>query len=507
MGAHDYTLYDILCRNARLYPDRDAVVCNRRRLSFRRCKEKCDQLAAGLAAGGIAGGDRLAVMAHNSDEYLILYGAAAKIGAIVVAVNWRIQAEELDFVLRDASPKVVFAGPEYQQIVSEVSAGVGGIERLVSIGEGDARDGFQAFESLYVSEDAGSAGDVSADAGFVIMHTAAVEGKPQGALLSQGNLVAVNIQLIDQFSLSADDSHLCMLPLFHIGGLALALAVMHKGGKNVILERFDPALSLQLIEREGATIFFSFPPMLKMITDACRETPADLSSLRKVGGLDHPDTIRLFQEKAPKAKFYALYGQTEAMALTAGLMEERPGSAGRPSLLTEIALFDDYDREVPAGAPGEICARSPAVFLGYWGRDEENAYTFRNGWHHTGDEGRFDGDGYLWYVRRKARKELIKPGGENVYPAEVEKVLLGHEAVAEVSVIGVPDPEWGEAVKAVCVLKEGMSVEPAALSEFAASRIARYKKPKHVVFVRELPRTQDGEIDRERVKRDHGGKF
>lgn len=507
MGMRDYTLYDILCRNARLYPDRDAIVCNQRRLSFRSYKEKCDQLAAGLVAGGVAKGDRLAVMAHNSEEYLILYGAAAKIGALLVAVNWRIQAEELEFVLRDSSPKVVFAGPAYQTIVSEVSAGVGGMEQFFSIGEGEVRDGFRAFDSLYASAEAGEAGDVSADAGFVIMHTAAVEGKPQGALLSQGNLVAVNLQLIDQFSLTAGDSHLCMLPLFHIGGLSLALAVMHKGGKNIILERFDPALSLQLIEREGATVFFSFPPMLKMITDACRETPADLSSLRKMGGLDHPDTIRLFQEQAPKAEFYALYGQTEAMALTAGRMAERPGSAGRPSILTEIALFDDYDREVPTGSPGEICVRSPAVFLGYWGRDEENAYTFRNGWHHTGDLGRFDTDGYLWYVKRKARKELIKPGGENVYPAEVEKVLLRHEAVAEASVIGVPDPEWGEAVKAVCVLKEGMSVEAGVLSEFAASRIARYKKPKYIVFVPELPRTQDGEIDREQVKRDHGGTF
>jgi acyl-CoA synthetase (AMP-forming)/AMP-acid ligase II len=159
------------------------------------------------------------------------------------------------------------------------------------------------------------------------------------------------------------------------------------------------------------------------------------------------------------------------------------------------------------GTPGEICVRSPLVFLGYWGLDEDNAYTFRNGWHHTGDVGRFDEEGYLWYVKRKAEKELIKPGGENVYPAEVEKTILEHEKVTEVSVIGVPDEKWGEAIKAVCVLKPGESLDPKELSEFVGSKIARYKKPQYVDFVDSLPKTKDGEIDRDQVKKDHGGKY
>ena len=159
------------------------------------------------------------------------------------------------------------------------------------------------------------------------------------------------------------------------------------------------------------------------------------------------------------------------------------------------------------GTPGEICVRSPGVFLGYWGREEDTAYTFRNGWHHTGDIGRFDEDGYLWYVKRKAQKELIKPGGENVYPAEVEKAILDQGDVAEVSVIGVADVQWGEAIKAVCVLKPGRSLDPQVLIDFVASRIARYKKPKHVVFVDSLPKTKEGEIDRDQVKKNHGGKY
>jgi long-chain acyl-CoA synthetase len=172
-----------------------------------------------------------------------------------------------------------------------------------------------------------------------------------------------------------------------------------------------------------------------------------------------------------------------------------------------LALFDDYDHEVPIGTPGEICVRSPTVFLGYWGREDDNAYTFRNGWHHTGDIGRVDEKGYLWYVKRKAQKELIKTGGENVYPAEVEKAILDHEAIAEVSVIGVPDPQWGEAIKAICVLKQGMSLDSQDLINFVALNIARYKKPKFVVFVDALPKTQEGDIDREKLKKNHGGIF
>ena len=183
---------------------------------------------------------------------------------------------------------------------------------------------------------------------------------------------------------------------------------------------------------------------------------------------------------------------------------EKPGSAGKEGPLVKVKLVDEHDREVEVGKPGEICVRGPLVFLGYWNLEEDNRYTFREGWHHTGDIGRLDENGYLWYVKRKAEKELIKPGGENVYPAEVEKVILENPEVAEASVIGVKDVEWGEAIKAVCALKPGSSLTKQGLIDFVASRIARFKKPKYVQFVPALPKTQDGAIDREKVKADYG---
>jgi long-chain acyl-CoA synthetase len=507
MGLYDFTVYDFICRNAQIFADRESIVFNDVRLTHKQFKDKCDQIAAGLIKAGVAKGDRLGVVAHNCDEFMILYGAAAKMGAIVLPVNWRFQQEEIEYVLNDCSPRFAFAGPDYHQAMKEALPKCNSIEKCYSIGGGDQSDEFIPFAELYSQEGADEEFDIPADAGFVIMHTAAVAGRPRGALLSQGNVVAANYPTLVDTGMGPDDCHICILPLFHVAGLSLSMATMHAGGKNVIVERFDPELTLKLIQQEKGTTFFHFAPILSKLLEKYKEGDFDLSSLRHIRGMDSPENILAFCEVAPNVKVGTGFAQTEAMGVSGGPAEERPGSAGRPTIISKVRLFDDYDREVPAGTPGEICVRSPAVFLGYWGRDEDTTHTFRNGWHHTGDVGRFDEDGFLWYVKRKAEKELIKPGGENVYPAEVEKVILEHDAVAEVSVIGVADQQWGEAIKAVVVLNPGMSLESDELSEFVASKIARYKKPKYVDFVDALPKTNDGEIDRDQVKKNHGGKY
>jgi long-chain acyl-CoA synthetase len=507
MGLYDFTVYDMICRSTSIHPDQEALVFNDRRLTYGEFKEKCDHLAAGLAAAGIKVGDRLGVVANNSDEYLILYGAAAKIGAIVLSVNWRFQEEEIYFVLNDCAPRYVFAGRPYCEVVSNAAKRVASIEKCFAMGPENPPAGFLPLSSLYTQEGADRHFDVSANAGFVIIHTAAMEGEPRGALLSQANIVFGSMASLLRYHLIQEDCHICILPLFHIAGLAMTMATIHCGGKNVIMERFNPEQTLAAIEKEKGTTFFNFAPILKMLMEANEQAGYDISSLRHVTGMDHPENIMRFLELVPGVKYETGFGQTEAMGVTGGLISDRPGSAGKVTPLSRVALFDDLGGEVPTGEAGEICVRSPTVFLGYWGRDADNAYTFRHGWHHTGDIGKFDEDGFLWYVKRKAQKELIKPGGENVYPAEVEKVILSHEAVAEVSVIGVSDKQWGEAIKAICVLEPEQTVEPEALKEYVASKIARYKKPKHVVFVEDLPKTADGEIDREKVKKAHGAKY
>ncbi len=190
---------------------------------------------------------------------------------------------------------------------------------------------------------------------------------------------------------------------------------------------------------------------------------------------------------------------------TMGRYNDRPGSAGKTISLADVRLVDDHDQPVKIGEIGEITVKGPMVFKGYWGLPEDNAHTFRDGWHHTGDLGRFDSDGFLFYAGRKAEKELIKPGGENVYPAEVEKVILLHPAVAKTVVIGVPDPKWKEGIKAICILKKGQALESKELIGFVGERIASYKKPQYVEFTEEFPLTKDGIPDRAKIKELYGG--
>jgi len=248
-----------------------------------------------------------------------------------------------------------------------------------------------------------------------------------------------------------------------------------------------------------------FAPVLASLLEESQKKSTDLSSLRVVVGIDTSDNIEKYQA-VTGGTFWCVYGQTETSLLaTLGAYNDRPGSAGRVLPLAEVRLMNDYDKEVPLGQVGEITMRGPMVFKGYWNLPEDTAYTLREGWHHTGDMGRFDEEGFLWYAGRKAEKELIKPGGENVYPAEVEKVILQHPAIEKVVVFGVPDPKWKEGIKAVCELKKGHTLDPQALIDFVGERIARYKKPQYVEFVNAIPLREDGTPDRQKVKASHGG--
>jgi len=307
------------------------------------------------------------------------------------------------------------------------------------------------------------------------------------------------------FHLTEKDVHLNFLPLFHVGGLFMAISSFLSGALNVNMSKFDAEKAVELIETKKVTLFFDFSPILASILEQQEKTGQNIKSLRAVMGLDTPETIEKYQH-VTGGTFYSIYGQTETSGLTTmGRYNDRPGSAGKVVPLGDVRLVDDYDRPVPAGHVGEITMKGPLVFKGYWNLPEDTAYTFREGWHHTGDLGRFDQDGFLWYAGRKAEKELIKPGGENVYPAEVEKVILQHPDVEKVAVFGVPDPKWKEGIKAVCLLKSGESLEPRELIQFVGKRIASYKKPQYVEFITDFPSLEDGSPDRVKIKDLYGG--
>lgn len=502
MGLYDYTIYSIIKRNARVNGNRTALIYGNQRITHRQFLEKVDHLSCGLSAAGVEKGDRIGILSQNSPEYFYLYGAAAKIGAIMLPINWRLNPEKIEYIIFDGTPKVLFVSPEFQDLVTPLISKCAFLKKTYTFGQ--AKGIFEAFNDLMESTGTCLEVNVHSNDDYAIIHTAAMQGRPRGAVLSHQSLIIFNLQIMYYWALTKEDVHLNMLPLFHLFGLAMALNVMQAGGSNIIIPKFDVDLALKHIQEDKVTFFAEFPPMLQTLLEKTEEDNCDLSSLRHVAGLDQPDTVKRFEEMSG-ATFWSLYGQSE----TSGFVSlapyfERPGSAGVPCCMAEVEIVDDYGNILETGKSGEIVIRGPMVFKGYWNLEKDNEYTFRDGWHHTGDKGHLDKDGYLWYAGRKAEKELIKPGGENVYPAEVEKAILEHPSVKESVVIGVPDSQWGEAIKAICVLKDGESVTEAEIIEFVAGRIARYKKPKYVVFVPDLPKTEGGIIDKERVKEDYG---
>lgn len=501
MGLRDFSLADVIARNAQLFPDRAAFMIGDQRVSHAAYRDRVVRLAAGLARAGVGVGDRVAILSHNNLEFIDVYGAVAWLGAILVPINWRLSVDEIAYIVSDAAPKAVIADQEHQESLSVVRSEFASVELWIGIGSAVAP--FRPLEEI-AADGVTAPPSAAASTPFVMFHTAAVNGRPRGALLTQAGLIAGSVQTISYWSMTERDVALCVLPLFHLAGLTLLLGCQHAGGTTVILPRFDAAEAVRIIRDEKATVFTEFAPILGSVLDAAKQ-PDDLASLRVVTGLDTPETIARFERTCPNARFWAAFGQSETSGLvTIAPFRDRPGSAGRPTFLSQVAVVDDLDRPVPVGETGEIVVRGPGVFEGYWNCPKDTEETFRNGWHHTGDNGAFDADGYLFYKGRSPAKELIKPGGENVYPAEVEAALLGHAAVLEAVVFGVPDAEWGEAVKAVCTLKPGVSATSKEIVEFVASRIARYKRPKFLLLTDSLPKTAAGAIDRTRVKETYG---
>lgn len=505
MGLYDFTFNDLIARNAVCFGDQSAwfEVDASRTITFLQYKKMVDRLALGLQTTGIRKGDRIGVLGKNSLEYFLLYGAVAALGAILLPINWRLSSEEIQYNLNDCSPEVLFVDAEFQELVKGLKTNLPSIKAYYNLK--DQVGTFLGFDDLMNNPDKFESADVSNQDDFVIIHTAAVEGRPRGAVLSHGNLLCACLQLNNRFHLTGKDVHLNFLPLFHVGGLFMVISSFMAGVLNINMSKFDAEKAVELIEAKNVTLFFDFSPILASILEQHENTGRDISSLRAVMGLDTPETIEKYQ-RVTGGTFYTIYGQTETSGLaTLGRYNDRPGSAGKMVPLGDVRLVDDYDRPVPIGQVGEITLKGPLVFKGYWNLPDDTAYTFREGWHHTGDLGRFDEDGFLWYAGRKAEKELIKPGGENVYPAEVEKVILQHPDIENVVVFGVPDPKWKEGIKAVCRLKSGKNLDPRELIQFVGERIASYKKPQYVEFIADFPSLKDGSPDRAKIKDLYGG--
>lgn len=488
------SFFEIYEKNALLHPTHCAIHWKSQNISYSELFEQTRQLAKGIQRLNLEPGSRIAVLSFNHPFFFHLFGAASALNLCLVLINRRLSPEEISHVIQDTTPSVIFNDSQMADQAKKLISEHACLNHSFTIDEN--------VSPLYHSPPFTSPVIGRKEDPFVIIHTAAVQGKPRGAVLSQANIILSNLQLVHTFGLNTTKTHLNVLPLFHIMGVNFGLATLMAGGKNVILERFDPQHTLDLIQEQKVTIFGSFPPILSLLLDLIETGKFDLPSLEIVAGLEMPDTVKKW-EAATGSTFWTMYGQTE----TSGLISfseyfKRPGSAGVISQLAYVQIADELDNFLPLDTTGEILVKGPLVFQGYWNAAELTAQTFREGWHHTGDLGMIDSDGFLFFKGRKPEKELIKPGGENVFPAEVEKAILQHEAVKEVCVFGVPDPKFGEGIKAVIALHPEKKLTREELIAFTGPLIAGYKKPRYVEFIDRLPKTADGAIDRIKIKTD-----
>ncbi len=506
MALHDFTVHDLIRRNSVAFARLPAWAepDDGRQLTFADMGAAVESLAAGLQKMGLRKGDRIGVLGKNSLEYFLLFGAAGAIGAVVVPINWRLSDEEVIFILNDGTPKLLFADSEYHERINSFRHQLNSVQSFFNL----AREGsteFPGFETLLYKEGLSVSVDVTEKDDLAILYTAAVGGQPRGAVLTHRNFVSASVHLNLLMHLGSEDVHLNLMPLFHVGGIFMALMSFHAGARNVNMPKFDAGRAAELIELYKVTALLDFAPTLESIMEAGEGDGRSILTLRHVMGLDTPETINRYQ-KLTGGTFYSIYGQTETSAIvTLGRYDDRPGSVGRTIALADVRLVDEYDRPVSAGEVGEITVKGPMVFERYWNLPEETSYVFRNGWHHTGDLAYFDVDGFMFYSGRKPEKELIKTGGENVYPAEVEQVILKHPEVEKAVVFGVPDAKWKESVHAVCALSVGSQLTETELIEFVGKNIARHKKPRQVQFVKEIPTLEDGRADRETVKKRFAG--
>ncbi len=493
-------IFDIYERNSGCLGDLTAINFNSVDFTYSNLFEKTSKLAKGLADLKLEPGTRVAVLCQNDPLFFHLFGAAAALNLILVLINRRLSGSEIEYIIEDTAPSLIIADSDQRDIAKKLTDEFSCLDNFFIVEPGNNAADKHNISNLYSLNTLESRVPCKMDDPYIIIHTAAVQGKPRGAVLSHGNVIFSNQQVISEFNIDQSQTYLNILPLFHIMGVNLGLATLQAGGKNVILEKFDPLVTLELIQSQKVNLIGSFPPILNNLMEAADKGEYDLTTLRIAAGIEQPDMVTKWEELT-NSKFWTMYGQTETSGLiTFSEYFSKPGSAGKVSTLANIKILDDLDNLSAPGETGEIVVRGPLVFQGYWNADDLNKFTFRNDWHHTGDLGMLDSDGFLFFKGRKAEKELIKPGGENVFPAEVEKVILEHPSIKEVCVFGVPDPKFGEGIKAVCALHQDQELTKQELIDFTGTKIAGYKKPRYVEFIKELPKAKDGSIDREQVK-------
>ncbi|MHA6796967.1 acyl-CoA synthetase [Pseudonocardia bannensis] len=511
-SARQHSVGDLLRRTALRYPDKLGVVAGERRVTFAEFDASVNRAAHALAERGLAKGDRLALLSHNSWQYAVLTFATAKLGVVLVPVNFMLGAEEIAFILGHSGASGMITEDALAPTAEKALASAGltsGVRGWINLAGATPAAGWEDVDGWI--DGAGDGADpgepgvlIADDDPLRLMYTSGTESRPKGVMLSSRSLIAQYVSCVVDGGMATDDVEVHSLPMYHCAQLDCFFSVdVYLGATSIILPGPDPATLLATIERERVTKLFCPPTVWISLLRHPDFDTTDLSSLRKgyYGASPMPvEVLRELQRRLPDVELWNFYGQTEMAPLATILRphEQMPkaGTAGRASLNVETRLVDDDDNPVAPGEIGEIVHRSPHAALGYYNDEEKTAAAFRNGWFHSGDLGIMSPDGYLSVVDRK--KDMIKTGGENVASREVEEAIYLLDGVAEVAVFGISHPHWIEAVTAVVVPKAGVELTVEQVDAHAREHLAGYKRPKFVVFADALPKNPSGKI----LKRD-----
>jgi fatty-acyl-CoA synthase len=496
-------LFDFIERNAAFTPGKPAVIFEGESLSYAAFAARIEQTARALKAEfGVGRGDRIAILSLNRPDYLVLLYACARLGAMLVPLNWRLAVAEQLFILSDAGPKVLVLEQAFAEILPGLEKTLPGTG-IVGLDFGPSPG--IAFDAL-LTRARGHGPNPLADltCPLLIVYTSGTTGRPKGAVLRQEALLWNGVMSQHMHDLSSDDDVLTVLPFFHVGGLNIQTTpALHQGATVTIHPRFTPEATLSTIARGRPTLTVLVPATIQAVTDHPDWLSTDLSSLKAVSTgstIVPPHLIERFVARG--VPVLQVYGSTEtcpvAVYTRLGGDLSRVGSTGLPGLCCEAKVIDDSGVELPSNTPGEIAVRGPNVFYEYWGNEEATKEALHDGWYRTGDIGVRDADGYFWVYDRK--KNLIISGGENIYPAEVERVLLEHPDVRECAVIGQPDPRWDEVPVAYVIRRAGCFVEAENLKAHVLTQLARFKVPRDIVFVDDLPRTALGKVQHFRLR-------
>ena len=486
---------EFMRKRALLTPGREGLVCEDVRRTYWELNERANRFANAMLRLGVGRGDRVAVLALNEPEYYDMLFGLGKIAAILVPINYRLAGPEIEFILSDSGARVFVFGKDFADTVDSIRSQIPAKE-LVAISD-EAPEWATSYETMIggasAEEPAIRGGDHDT---LTILYTSGTTGRPKGAELSHSYYFWSSVNLMATLGTQIGDTPLVALPLFHIGGLAGPPWFVYQGAKTVLLRSLDPKRFLELLGEEEVTGFGSVPALLDFLKLVPDFEKYHWGSVKVILVYAAPVPVTLIKEyEEAGIEVRQLYGLTECNTGSVLSSEDalsKVGSCGKPFFHVRVRVVDDDGRDVGPEERGEVLLWAPNTMKGYWNRPEDTAAALKDGWLHTGDIGNLDEDGYLYIMDRK--KDMIISGGENIYPAEIEDSLRRHPKVADVGVIGRPDEKWGEAVKAIVVVKEGEKLTAEELIEWCQGKIGRFKIPKKVVLIHAIPRTPTGKI-------------